>query len=104
MGERIMKHFTYVHIRKQGQIQLSLVETVFIDEIPHLVFQDESDPTLSKRIALDPKRFHRHGGLSANDAHIYELSIDHPTKARRQNKVFILPNFQKQQQQQSMGI
>ena len=93
-----MKHFTYVHVRKQGHSQLCLIETQFIDEIPHLIFQDEQDPGITEQIALNPKRFHRHGGQNHSDAHIYEIAVDAPLFSHVLDPMFKLPNKQPSQQ------
>lgn len=93
-----MKHLTYVHVRKQGQTQLCLVETLFINDIPHLLFHDEVDPGISRQLPLDPKRFHRHGGHDQTDAHIYETAVDAPRFTHVLDPLFNLPNQQQTQQ------
>lgn len=76
-----MENLTYVQVHNNGRVNIMLVETIFIKDIPHLVFRDEIDETVIHHVQLDPLFFHRNGGTSISDAHVYEIAVDDPRRS-----------------------
>jgi len=76
-----MKDLTYCQVRRYGKVAIYLIPTVFIDDMPSLIFYDEIDPALKHFVPLDPALFSRNGGTSTADAHSYEVAVDDPRKS-----------------------
>ena len=65
---------------RNGSLDHCEMDTIFIDQIPHVVFEWEPQPDGSRKpirlVRLDPKHFHSMSQSGGN--HIYERPIEEP--------------------------